>query len=230
MCQKPESRPPLAMEIRMDLGKTIRESVSTKAFCESVGIVLDRHGNCLCPFHSDTNKSLKVYNDPSRGWTCFGCHRGGTVIDFAMLWYGIDFKQAVVRLDADFNLGLPIGRKRTAEEQREARRQAQKAAEEELRVRNDISAANFAEKNAHNALCVILSIAESNRPKRPSEPFSDVWAEAVKILPEVRDDYERALDALNEARKEGKLIGSSAKTRAADCAVDQRGLSERCAI
>jgi len=208
----------------------IKELISTRALAESLGIQFNRHGEALCPFHGDTNKSLKVYNDPSRGWTCFGCHRGGTVIDFAMLWYGIDFKQAVVRLDADFNLGLPIGRKRTAEERREARRQAQKAAEEELRVRNAISAANFAEKNAHNALCVVLSIVENNRPKRPSEPFPDVWAEAVKILPEARENYEMALDALNEARKEGKQIGISAKARAADCAVDQRGLSECCAI
>lgn len=165
----------------------------------------------MCPFHGDTNKSLKVYKDPSRGWACFGCHRGGTVIDFAMLWYGIDFRQAVVRLDADFNLGLPIGRKRTAEERRETRMRAQKAAEEEWRIKEAISAANFAEKNAHNALCAVLSIVENNRPKRPSEPFSDIWAEAMKILPIVREDYEMALYALNEARREGYRIGSSAK-------------------
>ena len=40
-----------------------------------------------CPFHDDQTPSLHVYDDPERGWYCFGCRRGGSIYDFAgLLW------------------------------------------------------------------------------------------------------------------------------------------------
>lgn len=40
-----------------------------------------------CPFHDDRTPSLHVYEEPERGWYCFGCGRGGTIYDFAgHLW------------------------------------------------------------------------------------------------------------------------------------------------
>lgn len=36
---------------------------------------------CKCPFHEDRSPSLKVWADH---WYCFGCQRGGSVIDFEM--------------------------------------------------------------------------------------------------------------------------------------------------
>ena len=40
-----------------------------------------------CPFHADDTPSLHVYRQAERGWTCYGCGRGGTIYDFAaLLW------------------------------------------------------------------------------------------------------------------------------------------------
>ena len=40
-----------------------------------------------CPFHDDQTPSLHVYQDPDRGWYCFGCDRGGSIYDLAaLLW------------------------------------------------------------------------------------------------------------------------------------------------
>ena len=40
-----------------------------------------------CPLHPDRRPSLHVYEDPARGWYCFGCRRGGSVYDLAgALW------------------------------------------------------------------------------------------------------------------------------------------------
>ena len=40
-----------------------------------------------CPLHPDRTPSLHVYEDPARGWYCFGCRRGGSVYDLAgALW------------------------------------------------------------------------------------------------------------------------------------------------
>jgi DNA primase len=45
-----------------------------------------------CPFHAggeERTPSLHVYpND--RGWACFGCGRGGTIVDFGAHLYGIE--------------------------------------------------------------------------------------------------------------------------------------------
>lgn len=38
-----------------------------------------------CPFHADDSPSLHVYDDAS--WHCFGCGKGGDVIDFAGFFY-----------------------------------------------------------------------------------------------------------------------------------------------
>ncbi len=96
------------------------------------GFAPNRAGFIRCPFHKgDRTASLKLYPG-SRGWCCFGCRRGGSVIDFVMELYGISFRQAVVRLSADFGLGLtdegpgPAARAKAAEERRREREREEK--------------------------------------------------------------------------------------------------------
>ena len=37
--------------------------------------------------HEDRRPSLHVYEQPGRGWYCFGCGRGGSALDLAaLLW------------------------------------------------------------------------------------------------------------------------------------------------
>lgn len=70
------------------------------------GFEPNRAGFIRCPFHQgDRTASLKIY--PGRGgFHCFGCGAHGSVIDFAMLLFGISFGQALLRLNSDFGLGL----------------------------------------------------------------------------------------------------------------------------
>lgn len=49
-----------------------------------------RGGKLVCPFHPDTDPSLQTYVDPDRGWYCFGCGRGGSIIDWGAVTYGIE--------------------------------------------------------------------------------------------------------------------------------------------
>jgi CHC2 zinc finger len=39
------------------------------------------------PLHDDRTPSLHVYDDPERGWYCFGCGRGGSIYDLAAALY-----------------------------------------------------------------------------------------------------------------------------------------------
>ena len=51
------------------------------------GVATGRSRKVRCPFHDDQQPSLHLYEDPARGWYCFGCRRGGSIYDFAgELW------------------------------------------------------------------------------------------------------------------------------------------------
>ena len=67
-----------------------------------------KHGKMVCPFHNDKNASLKIYESSGRhsGWHCFGCGKGGSVIDFVMEHEGCDFVTAVKAIDAAMGLQL----------------------------------------------------------------------------------------------------------------------------
>ncbi len=52
--------------------------------------VSERGGHTPCPLpdHDEQISSCMVYPDPSEGWHCFGCGRGGTIYDLASLLAG----------------------------------------------------------------------------------------------------------------------------------------------
>lgn len=63
---------------------------------------------CVLPDHEDRTPSFHVYDD---GWCCFGCNRGGTIIDFGAAWYGIEprgsgYHEIRRRLLVDLGLGV----------------------------------------------------------------------------------------------------------------------------
>lgn len=88
-----------------DIFSRIKESVPMAAVAERYGFEINRSGDILCPFHQDTHPSLHVYPG-SRGWYCWVCNEGGTVIDFIAKLFHINARQAAIRLDNDFGLGL----------------------------------------------------------------------------------------------------------------------------
>jgi hypothetical protein len=62
------------------------------------------------------------------------CGEHGSVIDFVMKLFGIDFKQAVIRIDSDFGLGLTESRPDPGERSKilEARRREAEKAKKEM--------------------------------------------------------------------------------------------------
>lgn len=90
-----------------ELKERIKREVSIQRLAEARGIKLRRHGRSwmgLCPFHKDTNPSLSI--DPGKNeWKCFGCGRGGDVIEWVKNAEGVSFTHAVELLKKDF---LPL--------------------------------------------------------------------------------------------------------------------------
>lgn len=52
---------------------------------------------CCCPFHNDRSPSLSIYSGGKR-WYCFGCGKGGDVIDFVRELHQIEFRAAAAML------------------------------------------------------------------------------------------------------------------------------------
>ena len=81
-----------------------------------------RRGFMCCPFHGEKAPSLKVYREYG-GWHCFGCGRGGSVIDFVMAHENCNFQSAVRAIDGAMHLGLMDPREDPAEARAEKIRQ-----------------------------------------------------------------------------------------------------------
>ena len=81
-----------------------------------------KRGMMPCPFHGERNPSLKVYTGTG-GWHCFGCGRGGSVIDFVMEHERCTFREAVAAIDNALHLGLMNPRENPFEANRQKRLQ-----------------------------------------------------------------------------------------------------------
>lgn len=57
-----------------------------------------------CPFHGlDKHPSAKIYQN---SYCCFGCHNAGDTIRFVENLFNLSFKEAMQKINIDFNLGL----------------------------------------------------------------------------------------------------------------------------
>lgn len=68
----------------------------------------------LCPFHKEKTPSFSVSPDKQLFY-CFGCGKGGTVINFAMQQENLDFVEAVKLLAEKCGMELPENDRRTNE-------------------------------------------------------------------------------------------------------------------
>ena len=93
----------------MSAGQIIKDTVGMQQILDLYGYPGVKNGFMRCPFHAgDRTASLKVYTQKGKhsGWHCFGCGRGGSVIDFVMEQEGCDFRLAVMGIDRALQLGL----------------------------------------------------------------------------------------------------------------------------
>ena len=159
----------------------IKGLVSMEELVEHYGFYPNRGGYIPCPFHKEKTASLKIYTgrDGHGGWHCFGCGRGGSVIDFVMELFGINYQQAVIRINQDFSLGLTNQRTSRSMLSEAARRARQERREEEKR-----------EQEWWEAIRLLWYYREAAELAQPVRTENSVWihpiyAEAVKALPEI---------------------------------------------
>ncbi|MGB2793772.1 MAG: CHC2 zinc finger domain-containing protein [Candidatus Acidiferrales bacterium] len=90
--------------VPLEVKEKLKREISIERLAEARGIPLRRSGRNLmglCPFHNDTHPSLSI--DPVKNeWHCFGCGRGGDVIEWVKCAEGVSFNHAVELLKRDY--------------------------------------------------------------------------------------------------------------------------------
>ena len=171
---------------RSDLAGAVKEALTMDQVARRYGFEPNRAGFIRCPFHEgDRTASLKLYPG-HRGFHCFGCNRGGSVIDFVMELYGINFSQALVRLNSDFGLGLtaerpsPSARAKALEERRRAQMERERLlAEYDALAKEHLY---WFEAQKHFA---------PSREAWEADAVHPLWVEAVKRLPQLEWEIEK---------------------------------------
>lgn len=175
-----------------DYAAIIRRNVSAVRVGEALGLSPDKAGFCRCPVHADKTASMKLYPG-DRGWYCFGCHEGGSVIDLVMACEGLDFKNAVAWVNDTFNLRLPIGAKATKEQEAAARRLAEER-ERKLKEREEKQKAR--DKAFQEYLDLGKELMEMERdledyaPKPSDEEWHVRFKRAVMQIPILKDQID----------------------------------------
>ena len=98
----------------MSLYQKIKSAITVRQVGEMYGMEPDRHGMVCCPFHSDSDPSMKL-NDTY--YYCFGCGEGGDHIKFVQKLFNLENPlDAAKKINEDFGLGLDPNHKPTKEE------------------------------------------------------------------------------------------------------------------
>ena len=159
----------------------IKSRINMIDVCKTYGFNIQRGNFICCPFHNEKTPSLKLY-DGNRGFYCFGCGEHGSIIDFVMRYFNLDFQSAISKLNDDFCLGLPIGQKIDRRKQIEMgriaferKRKAEQQQKEQQQIEDDYWAAFEEWKRLDDN-------KRNYAPKTPTEPLHPLFVEALKNI------------------------------------------------
>ena len=128
----------------------------------------------LCPFHSEKTPSFYVYPD-TQSFYCFGCQADGDVIDFTARLFGLNKKEAALKLAEDFSVSFDAN-----DHDPPRRRPVKRKISEELRYRQ-------AEQKCFRVLCDYLHLLErwekEYAPQTPEEAWNPLFVEALQKKP-----------------------------------------------
>lgn len=169
----------------------IKNRLDTVQVFEFYGLHLNNANYVCCPFHNEKTPSMKIYSG-SRGFYCFGCGMSGSVIDFVMQYFNLNFQEAITKLNDDFNLGLPIGEKLDRRKRLEMARKAFNANREQ---KNKQQERDKFLNNYHIALDKFIRLDKNKikyKPKSLNEELHPLFIEAIMELPHQKHRIECA--------------------------------------
>ena len=163
----------------MNFADEIKSRLTMPQVLDYYGIERNRANRIRCVLHNGQDFNCGVKDHYIH---CFVCGQSADVIKFVQVYFGLDFQSAISKLNDDFRLGLPIGKKIDRRKQLEMNRQAfmrnretnaKKAEQERL------------EKDYWKAFEEWKRLADNKRnyaPKTPEEPLHPLFVEAIQNI------------------------------------------------
>ena len=163
----------------MDYASEIKGRLTLPEIARHYGFTPNRQGRIPCPFHNGKDQNLGLKD---RYYNCFVCGATGDAIKFVQELFGLNFQDAISKLNDDFCLGLPIGqridRRKQLEMERLAFQRRQKAKQEEAE-RQQIEDAYWEAFEEWKRL-------DTNKiryaPETQTEPLHPLFVEALKNI------------------------------------------------
>ena len=178
--------------------QAIRDQVPMDRILSLYGYTPKR-GVMPCPFHGEKNPSLKIY-PKTGGWHCFGCGRGGSVIDFVMEHEGCNFPTAVRAIDEAFRLGL-MDPEEDAMEAREEQRRQEWLDDFMTAVNAYLDTLAETIERRQKTRLIMVRLLESKRDKDVRSVTADEWDEILAWKDEDQyDEYRKT--RIEEFREE----------------------------
>ena len=138
-----------------------------------------KRGRMKCPLHNGEDYNCGVKENYIH---CFVCGESADVISFVIKYYGLSFKESIIKLNNDFNLGLPIGEKLDRRKQLDMAKKSFKANQERERQQNEH---NQLKNNREVALDEWIRFDKQKmkyKPKSQNEDLHPLFVEALQKL------------------------------------------------
>ena len=164
------------------IANEIKNRIDTIEAFEYYGLQPNRKGFICCPFHNEKTPSMKVYKG-NGGYHCFGCGEHGGVIDFVMKYFNLSFKEAITKLNNDFNLGLPIGEKLDRRKQLDMNKRYFKARQEREKKKQEENRLKNAREIALDEWIRLDKQKMKYKPTSENEDLHPLFVEAIINLP-----------------------------------------------
>ena len=163
----------------MKYADEIKSRLTMQQVLDYYGIERNRANRIRCVLHNgqDFNCGIKDHYIH-----CFVCGQSADVIKFVQVYFCLDFQSAISKLNDDFKLGLPIGKKidrRTQLEINKAAFERKRKAEQQQKERQKI------EDDYWSAFDEWKRLDDNKRnyaPKTPTEPLHPLFVEALKNI------------------------------------------------
>ncbi|MDD3411530.1 MAG: CHC2 zinc finger domain-containing protein [Eubacteriales bacterium] len=167
----------------------LKTEIPVSAVLARYGVAPDRNGRCACPIHHGHDRNMRV---KEHSYKCFVCGSSGTVLDLVMAMEDCTLDEAARRLAERFDV---MGGTISVREKRALQRRKR----DEMSI---IQSLRQAEQDALNALSDYLSACrkvEAERPKSPTEEWTDAFADALRRKEAAQESGEDAQCRMNLA-------------------------------
>ena len=170
------------------IANEIKNCVKMNELLQFYGIDV-RRSRIKCPFHNGEDYNCGVKQDYVH---CFVCGESADAVGFVMRYFGLSFKEATIKLNNDFNLGLPIGERLERRKQIELARKSFKAKQERENKNNERNRLKNAREEALDEWVRFDKQKMKYKPTSENEVLHPLFVEAITKLPRAELALDRA--------------------------------------